>query len=90
MTNPIKILHIDPNYKVTYFIKHPCSFISSCVSLQEAINLLKTQQFDLIISEPHNKTILTPEKDMDVVIPEINGGLLLPPIRHYFPSVLAV
>lgn len=58
MNTPIKILHIDPDFKITYFIKHPGSMIRSLVPLQQAIRLLKTQKFDLILSEPHNKAIL--------------------------------
>ena len=65
MDKPIKILHIDPNYKVTYFINRPGSLIRSLVSLKEAINLLKTEPFDLILSEPHNKAIWTPQSHMD-------------------------
>lgn len=65
MANPLKILHIDPNYKVTYFINRLGSLIRSPVSLETAINLLKTEQFDLILSEPHNKAIWTPQNNMD-------------------------
>ncbi|MGC1404365.1 MAG: hypothetical protein WA974_15715 [Thermodesulfobacteriota bacterium] len=58
MEKPIKILHIDPDFKVTYFIKNPGSIIRSPVPLKQAIQLLKTEQFDLILLEPHNKAIL--------------------------------
>jgi hypothetical protein len=61
MNTPIKILHIDPDFRVTYFIKHPGSMIRSHVPLQEALQLLKTQEFDLILSEPHGKAILRPQ-----------------------------
>jgi hypothetical protein len=61
MNTPIKILHIDPDFRITYFIKNPGSIIRSHVPLKEAIELLKTQQFDLILSEPHNKAILSPQ-----------------------------
>ena len=66
MDQPIKILHIDLDYKITYFINRPGSLIRSLVSLEKAINLLKTEQFDLILSEPHNKTIWTPQSHMDL------------------------
>ncbi len=59
MITPIKILHIDPNFNVTYFIKHPGAIIRSIVTLKEAIHLLKTEEFDLILS--HNKAILKPQ-----------------------------
>ena len=58
MNTSIKILHIDPDFRITYFIKHPGSLIRSLVPLKQAIQLLKTQKFDLILSEPHNKAIL--------------------------------
>jgi hypothetical protein len=62
---PIKILHIDPDFKVTYFIKHPGSIIQSLVPLKQAIQLMKTEEFDLILSEPHNKAIWDPQSHMD-------------------------
>ena len=58
---PIKILHIDPDFRITYFIKHSGSMIRSLVPLNQAIKLLKTQEFDLILSEPHNKAIMKPQ-----------------------------
>ena len=61
MNTPIKILHIDLDFRITYFIKHSGSMIRSLVPLNEAIQLLKTQEFDLILSEPHNKAILSPQ-----------------------------
>ncbi len=61
MNTPIKILHIDPDFRITYFIKHPGSMIRSLVPLREALQLLKTQEFDLILSEPHSKAILRPQ-----------------------------
>ena len=69
MNTPTKILHIDPDFIITYFIKHPGVLIHSFVSLNEAIQLLKTEEFDLILSEPHNKAILKeapiPERRQD-------------------------
>ncbi len=64
MNAPIKILHIDPDFKVTYFIKYPGSIrsiIHSLVPLEQAVQLLKTEEFDLILSEPHNKAIMKPQ-----------------------------
>ena len=37
------------------------TLIRSPVQLQQAIQLLKTEEFDLILSEPHNKAILKPQ-----------------------------
>ena len=58
MNQQIKILHIDPDFTVTYFICHSGAFIQSRVNIKEAVNLLKTEKFDLILSEPHNRAIL--------------------------------
>jgi hypothetical protein len=68
MKRLIKIMHIDPEYKITYFIKRPGSFIRSQLSLEKAINLLKTEKIDLILSEPDNKAILTPQSPMDCLL----------------------
>jgi hypothetical protein len=58
MSRLIKILHIDPDYQITYLIYPPRSSIRTSVPLQSAIALLKKEDFDLIISEPHNKAML--------------------------------
>ncbi len=62
MNQSIKILHIDPEYQATYFDYRPGSSIKSTLNLQEAINLLKTVDIDLILSEPHNRAILNPSQ----------------------------
>lgn len=66
MEQPIKILHVDPEFKVTYLIYLPGSSIQSTVPLRKAIDLLKTVDFDLILSEPHNKAILNKQRPMEV------------------------
>jgi hypothetical protein len=68
MDNPKKILHIDPDFNITYFLIRPGAVIKSSLSLLCAIQLLKEEKLDLILSEPHNKAILTPQdlsKEMD-------------------------
>ena len=61
MSRLIKILHIDPDYRITYLIYRNQSSIRTSVPLQKAIELLKKEDFDLIISEPHNQAILKKE-----------------------------
>jgi hypothetical protein len=56
-----KILHIDPDFNITYFIIRPGATIKSSISLLCAIQLLRNEKLDLILSEPHNKAILTPQ-----------------------------
>lgn len=58
MSGFIKILHIDPDYQITYFILRSPKSIRTSVPLQEAIELLKKEDFDLIVSEPHNRVIM--------------------------------
>jgi hypothetical protein len=58
MNGLVKILHIDPDYQINYFIFRPRLSIRTSVPLPTAIELLKTVDFDLILSEPHDKAIL--------------------------------
>jgi len=65
MKKPIKILHIDGDWKIVYIIIRAGSFIKSLVPLKTALNLLKKEKFDLIISEPHHWAILTSQAAPD-------------------------
>jgi len=58
MNEQIEIMHIDPDYRITYFIISKGRFVRSSVPIEKAGILLDRQGLDLIISEPHNKTIL--------------------------------
>ncbi len=58
MNGHVKILHIDPDYRINYFIFRPRLSIRTSVPLPTAIELLKTIDFDMILSEPHDKVIL--------------------------------
>jgi len=65
----VKILHIDPDFKVTYFINRDGVLIHSPITQEQAIFLLKEGDLDLILSEPHQKAILNPRghsKQMDL------------------------
>ncbi|MGA3085487.1 MAG: hypothetical protein ABSE95_11950 [Thermodesulfobacteriota bacterium] len=66
MEQQVKILHIDPDFKVTYIIYRTGISIYLTVPLEKTINRLKTADFDLVYSEPHNKAILNNQ-------PHING-----------------
>lgn len=65
MKKPIKIIHIDGNWKIVYIIIRAGGLIKSAVPLKAAIALLKKEKFDLIISEPHHKAVLTPQMAAD-------------------------
>jgi len=58
MNESMKILHIDPEYQATFFEYQPGSAKQSTLNLQETIDLLKTVELDLILSEPHHRAIL--------------------------------
>ena len=83
MSRLIKILHIDPDFKVTYFIYRQGSSIRTSVPLETAITLLKKDDFDLILSEPHNQAILKKQSHFlkpqplwseDQSVSEVNHG----------------
>ncbi len=61
MEKQIKILHVSPEYQVMYFIIMEGCTIKSLIPLEQAIDLLKKEQFDLILSEPQKLAILTPQ-----------------------------
>jgi hypothetical protein len=69
MDEPIKILHIDQNYQVTFFLYRSGISTHSQITLEQAVNLQKTEKFDLILSEPHHQAIMNPQgplKKMDL------------------------
>jgi hypothetical protein len=66
MSKPIKILLIDPNYQVSYFILGNGRFIQSSVPQKTAIDMLKRETFDLIISEPHHRAVLSPQTEREI------------------------
>ncbi|MBI4763788.1 MAG: hypothetical protein HY787_04200 [Deltaproteobacteria bacterium] len=61
MKKPIKILHIDRDWQVAYITIQEGLFIKSTVTFDKAILLLKKENFDLILSEPQDIAILTPQ-----------------------------
>jgi hypothetical protein len=62
MEEPIKIMHIDGDYRVVYILIREGALIQSTVSLEAALTMLKNDKFDLILSEPQNMAILTPQR----------------------------
>jgi hypothetical protein len=57
----IKILHIDLNWEVVYVVIQDGTLIKSTVPLETAISLMKNVNFDLILSEPQHRAVLTPQ-----------------------------
>jgi len=55
-------MHIDGDYRVVYILIREGALIQSTVSLEAALTMLKNDQFDLILSEPQNMAILTPQR----------------------------
>jgi hypothetical protein len=70
MNKLIKILHIDSNWQVIYILIRDRAMVKTVVSLETAILLLKNQDFDLIVSEPHNSAILDHQEKIEAEIPE--------------------
>ena len=65
MKKTIKILHVDLNWNVIYILIQDGMLLKSTVPLKAAIDLLKKVKFDLILSEPQNKAVLTPQTATD-------------------------
>ncbi len=63
MRIPVNILHIDSDYQVHHLFVQEGLFIHAMISLETAIALLKLMEFDLILSEPHNKACLSKTKE---------------------------
>ena len=61
MKKTIKILHVDMNWDVVYILIQDGVLLKSTVPLKTAVDLLKNIKFDLILSEPQNKAVLTPQ-----------------------------
>jgi hypothetical protein len=58
MSRLTRILQIDPDFQTIYSIYRPGSSILTLVPLKKAIDLLKTEDFDLIVSEPLQQATL--------------------------------
>lgn len=67
METPIKILHIDPDWKMIYLHIQNGVTMKSIVPLEPALFMLKNTKFDLILSEPQNIAILTPQTQTNEV-----------------------
>lgn len=57
---PIKILHIDGDYRLMLFVIMDGCTIKSRVPLNKGVDMLKRDTFDLILSEPHQRAYLDP------------------------------
>jgi hypothetical protein len=61
----IKILHIDPNWKVIYVLTRGGAQVKTVVSMKTALLLLANHKFDLVLSEPQNIAIMDPQTTLD-------------------------
>jgi hypothetical protein len=59
-----KILYIDSNWKVMVLLVRGGVLIKSMVTLETTLLLLRKQNFDLILTEPLNMAILTPQESI--------------------------
>jgi hypothetical protein len=60
MNKPTKILHIDGRWEVTYILIKEGVSVKSPLPLEWAVKMLKTQVFDLIVSEPQDLAVFMP------------------------------
>ena len=58
MDRPVTILYIDQDYQISHWTLRGKDKTISQVPLPQAIELLKSKEFDLIFSEPQNMAIL--------------------------------
>jgi hypothetical protein len=72
MNEQIEIMHIDSDYRITYFIISKGSFVRSSVPIEKAEILLDRPELDLIVSEHHNKTILTHPFEHNIPVQELS------------------
>jgi len=75
MNKPIKILHINSNWEVIYFIIRDGAFIKSGVPLKTTLEMLKnSEEFDLILSEPQNIAILAAQTKIEKAVSDPYGN----------------
>jgi hypothetical protein len=58
----IKILHIDPDYQGHFVTIRNGRLSQSPLPLNKTLAMIKKVKFDLILSEPQQLAIMTPEK----------------------------
>jgi hypothetical protein len=59
-----RILYIDTSWKVMYILIRGGVMIKSMLSLETTLSLLKKQNFDLLLTDPLNMTILSPQESI--------------------------
>jgi hypothetical protein len=72
---PVIILYIDKQYQVTYWIIQNRVKIFSQITIPQAIQLLKSLEFDLIVSDPQHIAILKPSTSLNTRAEEGNPAL---------------
>jgi hypothetical protein len=87
MNEQIEIMHIDPDYRITYFIISKGRFVRSSVPIEKAGKLLQRQGLDLIISEPHKKTILKDPPEQNKPFQELGRIRTLSDIQRFSQSI---
>lgn len=59
-----RILYIDPSWKAMFILIRKGIMIKSIISLKTALSLLKKQNFDLLLADPLNMSILNPQESI--------------------------
>ncbi len=66
-----RILYIDSSWKVMYILIRGGVMIKSILSLESALSLLKKKSFDLLLADPLNMTILTPQESIKTRVMDV-------------------
>jgi hypothetical protein len=69
MDRQIRILHIDPDFQGNMVTIQKGKLNQAPLSLEKTLDVVKKEQFDLIVSEPHQLAILPPGK-MNAPLPD--------------------
>jgi hypothetical protein len=67
MRPPIKILHIDADYRIIYRLFFDGVQIKSLLPLETALSMLRNDKFDFIFSEPQKIAVFTPRTASDTL-----------------------
>ncbi|MBA4393270.1 MAG: hypothetical protein C0407_06930 [Desulfobacca sp.] len=88
MVQPILILHIDKDYQVSYWIIRDGAKIISQITIGQAISLLNSFEFDLIVFEPRNMAIIKESfQAVQSLQGEKNGDFKFPHLSDQFGPI---
>ena len=66
-----RILYIDSSWKVMYILIRGGVMIKSMLSLETTLSLLKKHNFDLLLTDPMNMTVLNPQESVKTRVMDV-------------------